>query len=485
MLQSDNLDSSSDHLSPIKITPVILCGGAGTRLWPLSRTIRPKQFHPLIGEISLFQKTLQRANLPESFTSPVIVANQKHQFLVEKELKAAGLKGQLILEPCARNTTPAITLAALAATKQDPDSILLIMPSDHLIDPLAGFLQLVHQSLKVALAGNIIAFGIKPDRPETGYGYIQYSQSDSSLVKSIERFVEKPDHEKAVCYIEQGNFLWNSGLFLCQASTFLKAVGIHEPEVLKACEQALSAPSKGSHTWTVDKEIFSNSPSISVDYGIMERITNAKVAPLTVNWSDLGSWQTLWEVEQQDENGNILIGDVVAHDVKHSYIRSEGRLVTVVGLEDIVVIDSDDAVLVSSRAAAQDVKKVVETLESAQRPHIHFHLNEERPWGAFQSIDKGERFQVKRITVNPGQKLSLQVHHHRAEHWIVVSGIAKVTLGEEESTLFENQSIYIPCGVKHRLENTGKIPLELIEVQTGSYLGEDDIIRFGDDYGRL
>jgi mannose-1-phosphate guanylyltransferase/mannose-6-phosphate isomerase-like protein (cupin superfamily) len=455
MSQPANLDSSTHHPSPVKITPVILCGGAGTRLWPLSRTLRPKQFYPLIGEISLFQKTLQRAWLPESFTAPLIIANQQHQFLVEKELKVAGLKGQLILEPCVRNTTPAITLAALAATKQNPDAVLLVMPSDHLIEPLEGFLQLIHQSLPAALAGDIITFGIKPDRPETGYGYIQ-----------------------------QGNFLWNAGIFLCQANTFLKAVSIHEPDVLKACEKALSEPPKGSHTWSVDQQIFSQSPSISVDYGIMERIPNIKVVPLTVNWSDLGSWQTLWEVEQQDGNGNTLIGDVVAHNVKRSYIRSEGRLVTVVGLEDIVVIDSNDAVLVSSRAAVQDVKKVVETLESAQRPHVHSYPAEERPWGAFQSIDKGERFQVKRITVNPGQKLSLQSHHHRAEHWVIVSGTAKVTLGEEESTLFENQSIYIPYGVKHRLENPGKIPLELIEIQTGSYLGEDDIIRFGDDYGR-
>lgn len=466
-----------------KITPVILCGGAGTRLWPLSRSLYPKQFYPLVGDSSLFRQTLNRADNAEIYGSPIIVANQHHQFLVEKELKAVGLAGCLILEPCSRNTTPAITLAALAAVQQNPKAVLLVMPSDHLIGSINDFNAVVQKALPAALAGDIITFGITPTRPETGYGYIQYKIDDTDATKKVLRFVEKPDVEKAKVYLKKGDFLWNSGMFLFQAKAFLKAVQTYEPLIFDACNKALEL-ANGSQIWDVDKESFSASPSVSVDYGIMERAQNVRVAPLTVEWSDLGSWQALWEVDNHDKDNNTVIGDVVTHNVSQSYIRSEGRLVTVVGLEGVIVVESQDAVLVASQTASQDVKHIVDTLRLTERSHTKSHPAEERPWGSFQSIDKGDRFQVKRITVSPGQKLSLQMHHHRAEHWIVVSGTAKVTRGEEEIMVFENQSIYIPCGTKHRLENPGKIVLELIEVQSGPYLGEDDIIRFGDDYGR-
>ena len=469
--------------SVIKITPIILCGGSGTRLWPLSRSLYPKQFCSLVGNTSLFQQTLQRVQNVDLFAKPFVVANQQHQFLVEKEVKAANLECNILLEPCVKNTTPAITLAALAIAKKNPKEILLVMPSDHLIEPVDEFLKTVQEALPAALAGNLMTFGIQPNRPETGYGYIQYQADDAEIAKSVHRFVEKPDEKTAAEYLNQGNFLWNSGILLFQAQTFLKAVADYEPQVLSVCERAVLTPSLQS-VWHIDEAVFSQSPSISVDYGIMERAPNVKVVPLTVNWSDLGSWQALWEVNQHNNEGNTVVGDVVTHNVHHSYIRSESRLVTVVGLDDVIVVDSQDAVLVASRSAAQDVKKIVETLQLSERRHIQSHPTEERPWGSFQSIDRGERFHVKRITVQPGQKLSLQMHHHRAEHWIVVRGTAKVTRDQEELMVFENQSVYIPCGTKHRLENPGKIPLELIEVQSGPYLGEDDILRFGDDYGR-
>ncbi|RZI47103.1 mannose-1-phosphate guanylyltransferase/mannose-6-phosphate isomerase [Candidatus Finniella inopinata] len=466
--------------SPLKITPVILCGGSGTRLWPLSRSLYPKQFYPLVGEGSLFLQTLMRANNAAIYDLPIVVASQHHQFLVEKEMKAAGLIGQLILEPCARNTTPAITLAALAAMQKNPDAVLLIMPSDHLIEPIADFNDFVQKSLPSALKGELVTFGVTPTRPETGYGYIQRSQDDTDFAKKVLRFVEKPTLEKAEVYLQSGDFLWNSGLFLFQAKAFLEAVKTYQPLILDSCAAAFDVK-----TGIMDTQVFEKSPSVSIDYGIMEQASNVRVAPLTVNWNDLGSWQALWEVDNRDKDGNTILGDVVTHNVSQSYIRSEGRLVTVVGLEGVIVVESQDAILVASQAASQDVKHIVDTLKLSERPHTRSHSAEERPWGSFKSVDKGERFQVKHITVKPGQKLSLQMHHHRAEHWIVVSGTAKVTRGEEELMVFENQSIYIPCGTKHRLENPGKIPLELIEVQSGPYLGEDDIVRFGDDYGRF
>ena len=474
MLPTANLD--------FKITPVILCGGSGTRLWPLSRNLSPKQFHLLLGDVSLFQQALMRVKDNNLYNDPIIVANQTHHFLVKKELDALKMKGHIILEPCIRNTTPAITLAALAAIKTDPDSVLLVMPSDHIIDPIDSFNNFVREALSCVLQNVLLTFGIAPTRPETGYGYIQYDISDFGSSKKVLRFVEKPDLKQAEQYLASGNFLWNSGLFLFQAKTFLSAVQTYQPLLLKICEESLLI---SDSVYTVNHEVFDQSPSVSIDYGIMEKAQNIKVFPLPVNWSDLGSWEALWQLDKHDTNGNTLIGDVMTHHVSQSYIRSEGRLVTVVGLDNIIVVDSKDAVLVASKQSSQDIKYIVEKLKQTKRPHVQSHASEERPWGRFQSIDKGERFQVKRITVNPGQKLSLQLHHHRAEHWIVVSGTAKVTRDEEELMIFENQSIYIPCGTKHRLENPGKIPLELIEVQSGSYLHEDDIVRFGDDYGRV
>lgn len=341
----------------------------------------------------------------------------------------------------------------------------------------------IKQALPAALDNSLVAFGIQPNRPETGYGYIEYDRDNPEHAKPIQRFIEKPQEKTALEYLESGRFLWNSGVLLVKAQTFLDAVATYEPKIFQVCEQAASKITDDL-VMKIDPVIFAESPSISVDYGIMERAKNVKVVPLNLTWSDLGSWQALWEETPHNNQENALVGDVVTHNVHRSYIRSENRLVTVVGLDDVIVVDSQDAVLVASRSAAQDVREIVETLKLSERKHIQSHPMEERPWGSFQSIDHGERFQVKRITVKPGQKLSLQMHHHRAEHWIVVSGTAKVTRDTEEIMVFENQSVYIPCGTKHRLENPGKIPLELIEVQSGPYLGEDDILRFGDDYGR-
>lgn len=477
--------SEKDSHTPSSfLIPVVLCGGSGTRLWPLSRSLYPKQFCPLVGEKSLFQHTIKRTINSLFSGSLIVVANQNHQFLVEKELKELNIDNyKLILEPCPRNTTPAITLAAMTALEENSDAILLVMPSDHLMQQEKEFLSVVEKGLSHAQEGFFITFGVTPTRPETGYGYIQYKNNPDLSVHDVLRFVEKPNEDLAKEYIETQEFLWNSGSFMFKASDFLKAVEEYEPLVYKHCKEAFN--SKGdAYPRLMEEETFKKSPSVSVDYGIMERTPKAKVIPLPLEWNDLGSWQALWEVNERDSQENALIGDVIAKDVTNSYVRSESRLVTVLGLDDVVVVESPDAVLVASKAAVQDVKKIVENLQSDDRPHTKAHLSEERPWGSYESIDKGDRFQVKRITVKPGAKLSLQMHHHRAEHWIIVSGTAKVTRNEEEIMLFENQSIYIPCGTKHRLENPGKIPLELIEVQSGPYLGEDDIMRFNDVYGR-
>ncbi len=482
-LENPQKEKNTSVQQPILI-PVVLCGGSGTRLWPLSRSFYPKQFCPLVGKESLFQHTVKRTINPLFSGSLIVVANQNHQFLVEKELKALNISNyKLILEPCPRNTTPAITLAAMAALQENLEAILLVMPSDHLIQQEKEFLAVVEKGLPAAQEGFFMTFGVHPTRPETGYGYIQYKYNPELDVQDVLCFVEKPSAELAKQYIETKDFLWNSGSFMFKASDFLQAVMEYEPLVYKHCQEAFNAKND-IYPCIVEEKAFKKSPSISVDYGIMERTPKAKVLPLPLVWNDLGSWQALWEVDERDSQGNALIGDVIIKDVNNSYVRSENRLVTVLGLDNVVVVESPDAVLVASRSAAQDVKKIVENLQSENRPHTKTHLSEERPWGSYESIDKGERFHVKRITVKPGAKLSLQMHHHRAEHWVIVSGTAKVTRGEEEITLFENQSIYIPCGIKHRLENPGKIPLELIEVQSGAYLGEDDIIRFNDVYGR-
>ena len=483
-----NFSKAKDNRLPLlndqKIIPVILCGGSGTRLWPLSRSLHPKQFCSLVGKESLFKQTVERILENEFFENAIVVANHQHRFLIEQEMKAAGSADyRLILEPCSRNTTPAIALACLAALQSDPESVVLVMPSDHLIEDKQEFLEAVYSGLEDASSGLLVTFGITPTRPETGYGYIHYENDSNTVSQKVIRFVEKPDVSAAESYVSSKQYLWNSGIFLFKASSFIEAVAAFEPEILKVCREVFETKDL-RYPLAVDKGTFGRCPSVSVDYGIMERSQSVKVVPLSTDWNDLGSWEALWDATKKDGNGNCLEGDVVANNVKNSYIRSEGRLVTVVGLDDIVVVESQDAILVAARSASQDVKKIVETLQSRDRPHTHSHPLTQRPWGTFQSVDKGDRFQVKRITVNAGSKLSLQLHHHRAEHWVVVSGTAKVTKGEEEFLVFENESIYIPCGVKHRLENPGKIPLELIEVQSGSYLGEDDIIRLGDDYGR-
>jgi mannose-1-phosphate guanylyltransferase/mannose-6-phosphate isomerase len=489
--------SDNTNKKQISIRPVILCGGAGTRLWPLSRMHYPKQFCQLLGEETLFQHTLKRITLDQTvlkslgpkvtFLPPVIVASEAHQMLLKTEIESQQIKDyELILEPVAKNTAPAIALSAFYSKEIDAkgDELLLIMPADHYIADHRAFILAIAEAADEAFEGNIVTFGITPLRPETGYGYIQYKTKANSPVKDVIQFVEKPDAKTASTYLESGDYAWNSGIFLMKTSVYLKELKSFEPKIYETVDQSYQAGLRDGQTLVPKMRFFSESPSQSIDYGILEKAKNIKVMPLSIEWNDLGSWHSVWEIGAGDDNGNTLIGDITVRDVKNSYIRSDNRLVAVIGLDDIVVVDNPDAILVASRSAAQDVKQVVEDLRAQNRQHAFSHSVEHRPWGSYQSIDRGERFQVKRISVKPGGRLSLQMHHHRAEHWVVVKGTAKVTRDDEVVLLFENESIYIPNGVKHRLENPGKIPLELIEVQSGVYLGEDDIVRFNDDYGR-
>ena len=463
------------------IQPVILSGGSGTRLWPLSREAYPKQFLPLAGQLTMLQATWQRV-APIASRGPLVIANEEHRFVAAEQLQQVGAEpAAIILEPVGRNTAPAIAVAALEATRDGADALLLVLPSDHVITDEAAFRSAVQAAANAAEAGKLVTFGIVPTGPETGYGYIK--AADGQGLRAVERFVEKPDLDTASGYVASGQYYWNSGMFLFKASRYLQELERFQPAMLAASRTAWQQSRRDADFTRLDKEAFTAVPSDSIDYAVMEKTADAVVIPLDAGWNDVGSWTALRDVSQQDGDGNAHQGDVIAIDCRNTYAYGQ-RLVAMVGLDDVIVVETDDAVLVGKADRMQEVKTVVAQLKADGRSEATWHRKVYRPWGAYDSIDNGERFQVKRITVKPGGTLSLQMHHHRAEHWIVVSGTAEVTRGDEVILLSENQSTYIPLGVTHRLRNPGKLPLELIEVQSGSYLGEDDIVRFEDTYGR-
>ena len=471
------------------IIPVILAGGSGTRLWPLSRQLYPKQFLPLVNGRTLFQETALRLSKDSDIAPPIVVCNEDHRFMVAEQMREMQLSpSKIILEPVGRNTAPAVYIAAQVAREIDPEAILLVLPADHHIRDLDKLLETIRVSKPVAGDGSLVTFGIVPGYAETGYGYIEQGPSlnggspDGAF--RIERFVEKPDAATAEKYLASGKHLWNSGMFLFKAEGYMAELEQHNKEMAEVCHVALEKGQSDLDFYRLDQESFESCPSDSIDYAVMEHTKNGAVVPLDAGWNDVGSWGALWDIKDKDQDDNVAIGDVITHDVHGSYIHSTGRLLAVVGLEDHVVVETSDAVMVSPKDRVQDVKKLVDTLKAEDRMEAYSHKKVYRPWGAYETIDLADRFQVKRITVKPGAILSLQKHFHRAEHWVVVSGTAIVTRGEEEIVLKEDESTYIPLGYVHRLENPGKIDLELIEVQTGSYLGEDDIVRFDDVYGR-
>ena len=480
------------------ILPVILSGGSGTRLWPYSREAYPKQFLAFTGENTLIQETVSRIEempLPTDrfeIRSPLVVCNELHRFLVAEQLRQLGFEDcAILLEPLGRNTAPALCLAAGQAVKENEDPILVVMPSDHHIDDLPGFHERMREAIEWAAEGTVVTFGIVPDKPETGYGYIRKGAARNGNTFVLQGFVEKPDALTAAGYIASGDYLWNSGIFVMRASVWLSQIGQHRADIATACELALRAATRDGDFWRVDKTAFSACPSDSIDYAVMEHIAgdrgdvNALVLPLDVGWSDLGSWSAYRDIKSQDGQGNVTVGDVFLKDAKDSLLYSQSRFLAAVGIENLVVIETSDAVLVAHKDKAQDIRAVTQHLKQSSRLEHLFHAKVHRPWGDYEGIDEGSRYQVKRLTVKPGASLSLQLHHHRAEHWIVVRGTARVTRGEESFLLGENESTYIPLGIQHRLENPGVIPLEIIEVQSGSYLGEDDIVRFEDRYNRI
>lgn len=477
------------------IVPVVLCGGSGTRLWPLSREKYPKQLLTLVGEDSLLQATIKRTD-GHNLTVvdyPIVICNKEYRFVIAEQLRQMGKQGTILLEPIGRNTAPALSLAALEAIKEGQDPILLVMPADHVITEVSAFQAAVAEGAIHAARGNIVTFGIVPDYPETGYGYIKMAAKSLSPTgaANIVQFVEKPDFNTAEAYLAEGNYLWNSGLFMMRASVWLDALAICRPEILDTVKQAWQAKSVDGDFSRIDNAIFSSCPSESIDYAVMEYVASARaglpegvVVPLDAGWSDIGAWDSFWKVLPQDKAKNAQRGDVVLHDCENMLAISSSRLLACVGVSNLAVIETPDAVLVIDKNKTQDVKKIVEYLNQQTRGEAKVHRKVYRPWGWYDSVDMGERFQVKRIVVNPGATLSLQMHHHRAEHWIVVTGTAEVTCGDEVFLVSENQSTYIPLGVRHRLANPGRLPLEIIEVQSGAYLGEDDIVRFNDQYGR-
>jgi mannose-1-phosphate guanylyltransferase/mannose-6-phosphate isomerase len=470
-----------------RMHPVILCGGSGSRLWPMSRRLLPKQFLPLVTEHSLLQDTALRTGALADCEPPIVISNNEHRFLVAEQLNQLGVQPAVqILEPMGRNTAPAVAIAALHMLKQDPEGILLVLPSDHAIGDAGAFGHAVSAARAAAEQGHLVTFGIKPTQPATGYGYIELGAPLPGLahVSSIRRFVEKPNLAKANEYVASGQFLWNSGMFVFSARRLLDELGRARPDILEGAKSALSKSARDLDFLRLDATAFAACPADSLDYAVMEKTSAGAVVAADIGWSDVGSWSALWDIGKKDAAGNVTRGDAQLHDVSGSYVLADKRLVYLLGVKDLLVVETDDAILVGDRSRAQEVKDIVDQLEKASRTEHVSHRRVYRPWGYYETIDAGDRFQVKRLMVKPGQALSLQMHHHRAEHWVVVSGTAKVTRGDEALTISENQSTYIPLGTKHRLENPGKVPLYLIEVQSGGYLGEDDIVRFDDRYKR-
>jgi mannose-1-phosphate guanylyltransferase/mannose-6-phosphate isomerase len=484
--------------NPMLIQPVVLSGGSGTRLWPLSREKYPKQLLPLVGADSLLQATVRRVEGLAGVTvaEPMVVCNEEYRFVIAEQMRLMGKRGVVVLEPVGRNTAPALTIAALTAVRDGTDPVLLVMPADHVIVDTAAFQAVVREGAALAGQGAVVTFGITPDAPETGYGYIQSGEAyghdrPQGGARRIARFVEKPNRETAQGYLDAGTYLWNSGLFMMRASVWLESIAACRADILAACKEAMDQSTADGDFVRVAKDSFAKCPSDSIDYAVMERLAGGQqglpvgvVLPLSAGWSDVGAWEALWQVLPKDASGNVSQGDVLLHDCRDTLALSDGRLVACVGVEGMVVVETPDAILVAKKERTQDVKKVVDSLKSAGRTEGQIHRKVYRPWGWYDSVDAGDRFQVKRIVVKPGAALSLQMHHHRAEHWIVVRGTARVTCGDAVNLLSENQSTYIPIGARHRLENPGRVPLELIEVQSGAYLGEDDIVRFEDVYGR-
>ena len=478
----------SRAVEPAPVTPVILSGGVGSRLWPLSREAYPKQFLDVAATgRTLVQQTLDRLAGDPRLAAPLVVCNQDHRFLVAEQLRDNPLgPARILLEPVGRNTAPAVAVAALQAVRDEPEAVLAVFPADHLVDAPERLQAALETAVQAAQQGWLVTFGVVPDRPETGYGYIEAGATlgDGAPVYRVARFVEKPDARRAQAFLEQGGFYWNAGMFVMRAAQFLEELEVHAPAILQGARAALDGAERDLDFVRLAEEGFRQCPSDSIDFAVMEPTRNAAVVPLDAGWTDLGSWETLMGAGAPDADGNVLLGDVVAEDSRGSYLRAESRLLAAIGLEDCVVVETADSVLVAPRDRVQDVKAIVQRLQDGQRNEAVEHRQVHRPWGSYEGLIRAERFQVKRIVVNPGCQLSLQRHHHRAEHWVVVRGTARVTRGEDVFLLGEDQSTYIPLGEIHRLDNPGHIPLELVEVQSGSYLGEDDITRLEDRYGR-
>lgn len=462
------------------ITPVIMAGGSGTRLWPLSRAGHPKQFLALNGDMTMLQQTVERlSDLPT--TESITICNEEHRFFVAEQLREINALGKIILEPVGRNTAPAIALAALMDSEKDP--LLLVLAADHVIADQEAFTNTVLSAVPLAEAGKLVTFGIVPSEPHTGYGYIEAGESLSGAY-SVASFKEKPDSETASNYLRCGGYYWNSGMFLFRASRYLNELETCRPDIAGACREAMTSVSSDLDFARIDADAFAKCPADSIDYAVMEKTKDAVVVLMDAGWSDIGSWSSLWDVSEKDGSGNASSGDVMLLDTKNSFVRSDDKLVTLIGLDDVVVVSTKDATLVAHKERVQDAKLIASKLKKNERPEWQLHREVYRPWGKYDSVDQGDRYQVKRITVKPGAKLSVQMHHHRAEHWVVVSGSARVKNGSDTFLLSENESTYIPVGVVHALENPGKLPLEIIEIQSGSYLGEDDIVRLSDKYGR-
>ncbi|MCA8318275.1 mannose-1-phosphate guanylyltransferase/mannose-6-phosphate isomerase [Burkholderia multivorans] len=472
----------------MSLHPIILCGGSGSRLWPMSRSHYPKQYLKLSGEQTLVQQTVLRAAEVPRIAAPIVIANNEHRFLIAEQLRHTRVSPHaIVLEPFGRNTAPAIAIAAQIVLRDDSDALLLVLPSDHIVQNSQAFISAVATATDVAKGGRLVTFGIPPTEPHTGYGYIRRGKplDANEQVYAVDAFIEKPDREHATEFVQDDRYYWNSGMFLLNASTYLADLAQHAPDVSRQAARAFGLAQQDYDFLRIDVDAFAASPDISIDYAVMEKTERAAVVPATnLGWSDIGSWSALADIAQPDRQGNAVSGDVYTDTVANSYIRAEHRMVAAIGVDDVVIVETADAVLVAHRDHVQNVKKVVEKLNASGRNESVIHRRVPRPWGSYESIDAGDRFRVKRIVVAPGAQLSLQMHHHRAEHWIVVKGTALVKNGEAEIILTENQSTYIPLGTPHRLTNPGKIPLELIEVQSGAYLGEDDIVRFEDAYGR-
>ncbi len=468
------------------IIPVILSGGSGTRLWPLSRAMRPKQLLNLVSNYTMIQDTVNRLNGVQDVTDPVIVCNEEHRFTIAEQMREIGINpSAIILEPFGKNTAPAVAISALQSQKNEKDPVLLVLPADHVIGNIAAFHTVIKFGYQTALDNKLVTFGVIPGSPETGYGYIKAGVKLKNIdAYKVEKFVEKPNIKTAQTYLDDGSYYWNSGMFMFKASVYLQELKKHNSEMLNCSKMALDAATIDMDFIRLNKKEFKKCSGDSIDYAVMEKTKLAAVIPVDIQWNDIGSWSALWKIGDADDKGNVTHGDVILEDSNNSYVHADSRLVTTVGLNDHVVVETADAVLVAHKDKAQNVKNIVEQLKKENRDEAIIHNKAYRPWGVYECIDFDSRFQVKRITVNVGARLSLQLHHHRAEHWVVVRGTARVTCGDKVFLMAENESTYIPLGEKHRLENTGKIPLELIEVQTGSYLGEDDIVRFDDVYGR-